>query len=312
MTATWDVVGLGENSVDHVYVLPGAPATRTKAQAISHRVRFGGQVATTLCACAAFGLRASYIGAFGDDADGVHLRAALGSRGLDLRQARTRPVANRSALVLVDGSTGDRSVYWMRDAALTMRPGELDARHIARCRLLHVDATDEDAALSAAGIARAAGIPVTCDIDTVTPGAVRLLAAVSVPILAETVAEALTGEPDLDRALRALRRMHAGPICVTLGSAGSVMLDGDAVHRAPAFQVEAVDTTGAGDVFRGAFIHGLLRGDAPPDILRVANAAAALSCLHEGAIDGVPTRDAVEAFLAERDRSTERTRPGCG
>jgi sulfofructose kinase len=118
-----------------------------------------------------------------------------------------------------------------------------------------------------------------------------------VPILAEHVPRALTGESDLERALRMLRKSHGGPLCVTLGARGSMLLDGDQLYRVRAPSVHAVDATGAGDVFRGAFIDALLRGDNPVDILRFANAVAALSCTREGALDSVPTRREVEEFL---------------
>ena len=104
-----------------------------------------------------------------------------------------------------------------------------------------------------------------------------------------SVPQALTGEADVERALRALRRHHDGLLCVTRGARGAVLLDGDDLHQVQACVVDVVDTTGAGDVFRGAFIYALLNGDAPADILRFANAAAAISCTREGAIGSVPT-----------------------
>src|SRR5262249_50599907 len=92
-----------------------------------------------------------------------------------------------------------------------------------------------------------------------------------------------------ERALRKLRLRHSGMLCVTLGAQGAVLLDGDRFHHQPAFQVDAVDTTGAGDVFRGAFIAALLRGEKPEEMMRFANAAAGVSCTKLGAINGVPT-----------------------
>jgi len=124
---------------------------------------------------------------------------------------------------------------------------------------------------------------------------------VTVPILAEHVPAALTGEDDIPRALRALRRDHHTMIVVTLGTRGAMLLEGDVVHHVPAFEVDAVDTTGAGDVFRGAFIYAMLRGDGPLELLRFASAAAAVSCTREGAMDGVPTLGEVERVLTMRN-----------
>ena len=301
MRPHWDVVGVGESSVDHVYQLPSRPEANVKMEVVARDTRHGGQVATALCSCAALGLRPSYAGVFGTDTDGVALRDTLRRRGVDVTNAAVRPGRHRSAVVLVDGRSGDRSIFWSRDAALVLRPVDLDAAHLRSARLLHVDNVDEEGAVAAATIARGAGMPVTCDIDRVTALTPTLLALVTMPILAEHVPEALTGERDAERALRRMRESHDGCLTVTLGTRGALMLAGDEVYRASGHAVRVVDTTGAGDVFRGAFIDAYLRGEPPPVVLRFANAAAALSCTRAGAIDSVPSRDEIERLLANAD-----------
>jgi sugar/nucleoside kinase (ribokinase family) len=294
----WDVVGLGENSVDYVYRLPTLPAPNAKIPISSRSVTCGGQVATTICACAALGLRTRYVGTFGSDENGRRIREALVSRGVDVSASPVRHAPNRCAVILVDERTGERIVLWERDPALALSAGDVRPEDIVHSRVLHVDAVDEEAALAAAGAARGAGVRVTSDIDHAGGRTAALLDAVDVALLAEHVPYALTGEPDVERALRALRTRHAGWLCVTLGARGAVLLAGDRLHAAPAFAVDAVDTTGAGDVFRAGFIYALLRGSTPADILRFANAAAAVSCTHAGAIDSVPTLDAVMKLAA--------------
>ena len=116
-----------------------------------------------------------------------------------------------------------------------------------------------------------------------------LIDAVTIPIFAEHVPAALTGEADLSAALQQLRRPHHSMLCVTLGARGALLVAGRNVIQDPGMAVKAVDTTGAGDVFRGAFIYALLRGDAPRDIVRFANAAAAISCTRMGAMASVPS-----------------------
>jgi sugar/nucleoside kinase (ribokinase family) len=101
----------------------------------------------------------------------------------------------------------------------------------------------------------------------------------------------------MERALRKLRGPGSRLVCVTLGRRGAMLLDGDRIHHEPGVAVNAIDTTGAGDVFRGAFIYALLRGDAPPEILRFANAAAAVSCTRPGALDSVPTLAEIAELL---------------
>jgi sugar/nucleoside kinase (ribokinase family) len=120
-------------------------------------------------------------------------------------------------------------------------------------------------------------------------------------MFAEHVPPALTGVTDAAGALRALRRSHDGILCVTLGVRGAMALDGDRLIHVPAFAVEAVDTTGAGDVFRGAFIYGYLEGWPLDETMRFANAAAAVSCTRLGAMASVPSREEAERFLAKAE-----------
>jgi len=296
----WDVVGVGANSVDYVYRLPAYPepeGLRSKLRISSHRISCGGQIATTLCTCAAMGLRTKYVGAVGADGNGQRMRAELHHRRIDTTGIVERDALNAYAVILIAEDIGERVVLWDRSEGLALRPEELPREAIASARALHVDDVDQDAGIAAGRIGHQAGVIVTSDIDRVTDRTDELIATVSIPIFAEHVPPALTGEPDPERALRKLRRRHSGLLCVTLGAQGSMLLDGDRVHHQPAFPITPIDTTGAGDVFRGAFIVALLRGDAPADILRFANAAAAVSCTRPGAIDGVPTIADAESLI---------------
>jgi sulfofructose kinase len=297
--SAYDVIGIGENSVDLVYRVPHLTGAGDKVRATGCRRLLGGQVATTLATCAGFGLRTRYVGTFGNDDHGRLIRSELEQRGIDTSFASVRYAANRHAVILVDQRTGERTIVWQRDPALTLQPEQVTSDMLDGARLLHVDNVDEDAAVAAARLARGAGLIVTTDIDQVSERTPELVAAATFPILAERVPGALTGEADPVRALRAMRRQHDGMLCVTLGTRGSMLLDGDELYHAPAFRVHAVDSTGAGDVFRGALIASLLRGDAPETMLRFANAAAALSCTREGAIAGVPSLADVTHILAE-------------
>jgi sugar/nucleoside kinase (ribokinase family) len=292
----FDVVGIGENSIDYVYELPVYPQLRgptAKTRIDTRRVSPGGQVATTLCTCAAMGLSTSYVGALGNDDGGRLVRDELTKRGVDLSHSTTRDAPNRYAVILVDKMTGERVVLWQRDSSLELHARDINPGVIRSARLLHVDDLDIEASIQAARIAREGGLPVTSDIGHATYGTHLLIAeltdAVTVPIFAEGGPEALTGEDDPERALRALQQPHHRFVCVTLGARGAMMLEGNTVHTEPGVRVQAVDTTSAGDVFRGAFIYALLRGDAPREILRFANAAAALSCTKVGAMSSVPT-----------------------
>ena len=167
----WDVIGIGESSIDEVFRLPGVLGPNVKLPVSSKQIRYGGQVATTLATCASFDLRTALLGTTGDDDDVKGLRKTLDDRGVDTSLLIRRPVPHRRAMVLVSEQTGDRAVLWERDARLALTPDEIPRATIEGARLLHVDDVDVEAALVAARIACQAGIPVTSDIDQNTPAA---------------------------------------------------------------------------------------------------------------------------------------------
>ena len=296
----WDVVGVGASCIDHVCrmpVFPVAGTDRSKIRLTSESVMCGGQTATALAACRAFGLRTKYVGAVGDDESGARISRELQARGIDTTDVvRVPGVPSATATILID-DTGDRLVLWHRDPALVTALARLPIDAIRTARLVHVDDVDEQAAVASAKMARDGGAIVTCDIDHVTPRTAELMSLVSMPIFAEHLPRELTGEPDIERALRILRRRHPGLLVVTLGDRGAAALDREAFVQAPACRVDAVDTTGAGDVFRAGFIYAVLQGLPIAETLRLANAAAAAKCMRLGAMGGVPSFEAVRALL---------------
>lgn len=288
------VVGFGESSVDHVYVLPELPRAGTSKLRISSSfTACGGQVATTMAACAAFGMSAAYLGPIGHDEDGRSILAELNARGVDTSRALVRPATTRYAVILVDEKRGDRIVLAERDAALDVPPHDLTSERIRDARVVHVDGVDEPAALQLARLARGAGAIVTCDVDTVTSRTTELLDAVTHPILAADVPRRLTGIDDLEGSLRALRKDHPGLLCVTLGERGAAALDGERFLHVPALAVRAIDTTSAGDVFRAGFIYALVERWPVDRLLRFANAAAAAACTRPGALTSIPSLEDV-------------------
>lgn len=297
-----DVAGFGASAVDLVYVLPAYPTpdgSLAKLPIQAHFISSGGQIATAMAGCAALGLRAAFLGLTGNDAHGGRIREELARRGVDVSGATIANAPQPYSVILLAEDQGERIVLWHRDPDARFTPDDVSraAPAMARARLLHVDDVDVQASLAAARVAREAGRMITTDIDRVTEHTTELIRVATHPILAEHVPAKLTGESDLVCALRKLRALNEGPLVVTRGAQGAIALEGDAVIEAPGFRVHAVDTTGAGDVFRAGFITALLEGRPLADVLRFANATAASSCTRRGAIASVPSRADVEALL---------------
>jgi len=297
-----DVAGLGLNSVDLLAVVAEYPACNTK-QRLQRFARLpGGQIATAMAVCAKLGWKARYIGSFGDDDMGAWSRESLIREGVDISASRTvAGASNQFAIVLVDARSGDRTVLWDRHPGLTMDSAAVPRAAVTSGRLLIVDCHETAAATRAARLARDAGIPTIVDVERVRPGIDELLQQIDAIIAAQGFPTELTGYEEPGRALEAMALEFAAPlVCVTLGADGSLARAGGREFRTAAFQVDCVDSTGAGDAFRGGFAAGCLR--APDghieDVLVFANAVAALNCRALGARGGIPTPQEVADLLA--------------
>ncbi|NQW02437.1 MAG: ribokinase [Acidobacteria bacterium] len=321
----FDVVGLGENSVDLLAVVQHFPVPNEKLEMQDLTTRVGGQVATAVVACARLGQRTRYIGSFGNDAHASLVQAALAGEGIDLSACRVVPASNRTALIVVDLVTGTRTVMWRRGVELDRPAMAVPDAVVSGARVLLVDATDPIAATTAAMQAGAARVPVVLDVDTVVEGLDRLLPHVDVIVAADGFAEAMTGERSRSDAMRVLFDAYRPALLIiTLGADGAVAWDGARQWLSPGFEVPVVDTTGAGDAFRGGFISAWVEegrsGGRPAlrKLLEEANAVAALNCLALGAQGGLPTRAELNAFVTDRPRArskgtrdvTRRSRPG--
>lgn len=297
----FDVAGLGLNSVDLLAVVAEHPAPNTKQRLQRFAKLPGGQIATALSACARLGWTATYVGRFGDDEFGALSRAALGNAGVDVSAARAVPGAtNQFAVILVDARTGERTVLWDRHPGLRMDPLDVPEAAVTSGRLLIVDCHETAAATQAARYARSAGIPTIVDVEKVRPAMADLLQQIDAIIAAQDFPTALTGYEDVGRALLALADEYRAPVvCVTLGADGSLARCGGREIRTPAFKIDCVDSTGAGDAFRGGFAAGCLAmpDAAIEDVLRYANAVAALNCRALGAQGALPTRAEVERLI---------------
>jgi sugar/nucleoside kinase (ribokinase family) len=306
--AAFDVVGLGQCSIDHVALVAAFPPYAGKVAMRGYRRLPGGQIATALLACARLGLRSAFVSSVGDDGVAEAVLAPLRAAGIDVSRVLEIPGAtSQLALIVVDESSGERTVIWHRDPRLAIPRERLARADVERGRALHLDAGDPEVAIWAARTARAAGIPVFADVDTVAPGVDEVLRSVDFPIVSTQFAEARFG--GAEAALRGLAALGARYPVVTLGERGAVGGSGPEPLASPAFQVEVKDTTGAGDVFHGAFVVAVLEGAGPEAALRIANGAAAMNCRALGAQGGLPTRAELESFLATAPLLNRRALP---
>lgn len=304
-----DVVGLGLNATDTVLTVREFPALGGKERIASLTRQPGGQVATALVTCQRLGLKSRYIGKVGDDERGKIQLASLRREGLNIRHVCVaRGTPNQLAYIIVDQKTGERTVFWDRDPRLAVKPSEVPKEAICSARLLHIDGCDVEAALKAARWAREAGIPVTADLDTVYKRVEKLFPVIDYLIASANFLPAVTGQDDPFRVLEYMAVEYGirAP-GMTLGRDGALVYWQGRFHYSPGFVVETVDTTGAGDVFHGAFIYGLLARWEMKRILDFSNAMAGLNCTALGARGRIATRAEAERLMASGSRHVNRT-----
>jgi len=301
-----DLVGVGVNATDTIIELPHFPSLDTKMELTSARVLAGGQVATAVAACAAWGLKTRYMGRIGDDAAGQLQRREFARAGVDAHLIVVNDCPSQSSYILVDQHTGERTILWQRDARQALQPGDIQKECVRNARLLHVDGHDTHAAAAAARWAREAGIPVTADLDNIYAGLPELLAVTDYAITSQEFPARLTGERDLLKSLPMIRRRFGCHVVgVTLGKDGALVWDGSRFFYSPAYQVAARDTTGAGDVFHAAFAYGILQGWPLPRLLDFSCAAAALNCTATGARGGIRPIAEIQALQQKCQRYPE-------
>ncbi len=297
---SFDVVGMGLNSVDFLTIIPQFPEPNAKMRIRQFSKQGGGQVATAMVALARWGLRTKYIGKVGGDELGSFSLDSIRQEGVDVSSVMIEPDAtNQFAVILVDGISGERTILWDRDEKLMYRPGELKREEVCSGKILHLDGHDIQAAIQCARWAKAEGMPTVIDIDKVEPLTRELIKEIDFVITSSRFPSLFTEIHDPEKALLKLQQYTDGFLCATLGAEGAMALVNGKIIYSKGFSIKAIDTTGAGDVFHAGFIYGLFQNWEVEEILKFANAVAALKCRHLGGRKGIPTLDQVQTFLSE-------------
>jgi sulfofructose kinase len=303
----FDVVGVGLNATDTLLLVPRFPAYAGKEPFTEEILSPGGQVASAMVTCARLGLRVKYIGTVGDDERGRIQMESLRNSGINLDHVQVRQgCANQSAYILIDNTTGERTVLWRRPECLKLDPSEIREEMIASARLLHIDGHDTPAVQRAARFARAHGIPVTVDVDTLYHGFDGVLPFVDYLVTSSEFPAQWTNERDPFVALERIQNEYGMKVAaMTLGAHGALARCGGRFHYSPAFVVNCVDTTGAGDVFHGAFCYSVLKGMTIERTLDLCNAMAALNCTALGARGGIRGLDEAEVLMNRAERRVQ-------
>ena len=205
--------------------------------------------------------------------------------------------ASAMAVILVDPVGGDRTILWSRGTVPHLEPARDPAALLADRDLLYVDGHEPAAACALATSARVMGLPVVMDAGSVRQGSADLAGLCSDVISSRIFAPDLAGTSDPVAALVELRRRGPQRVALTCGTDGVLALEDGICFGVPAFEVEAVDTTGAGDVFHAGYAYARAEGRVFREALRFGAATAALKCRDFGGRRALPSRGEVVRMM---------------
>jgi len=301
MAGLQTVTGVGTAVVDYVGVVDQFPGPDTQVELKTFSKQTGGNVATAMVTLARLGAQASFLGKFGDDELGKMVHAGLTANQVDLAGSLVEVGGSMGfAFIIVEAGTGKRTILWTGEGKSHLAPDELNRETILASRYLHLDHYSMDAAIAAARIAKEGNVQVVLDAEGLPSGMEDLLPMVDVLITCASFAYEFTGADNCNAALDALlEKTAAHTVAITAGEQGSYCRTANDTHRQLAFPINAVDTTGCGDVYHGAFIFGLLQNWPLARIAEFSSAAAALNCRGLGGQSAIPDRKEVDAFLVK-------------
>jgi sugar/nucleoside kinase (ribokinase family) len=291
-----DVIGIGTPCFDILARISKLPKENQGATIQEYSFQGGGKVPTAIITLARLGARCGMVGTVGGCSYGEFCLNDFKRHGIDTSKIMIDQTGETPfSIVLADEQTHGRSIMYHEGTARSIEMNDLDKKYIQSARYLHLcDASPET--IQAAKWAREKGTCVVYDADY-QPGLDKILPLIDVFIASEFYYKAVFQDKDYERNSKKMQDMGPDTVVITLGERGCVGIKGNRFFSEEGFHVEVKDTTGAGDVYHGAFIYGLLHNWDIQKTARFANAVAAIKCTRVGGRAGIPSLKTVIHYL---------------
>lgn len=292
-----DVIGIDAPCMDFLVNLERLPQSNCSMPILQSSWQGGGKAATAMIALARLGGRCGIVADIGSDLFGDVIEWDFRRHNIDTSHLRRVEGQGTSlSLVMSDRETNGRSVIWQGGGAGLV--SEIDADYLRQARYLHVPNVTGVFG-RAIGIVRAAGGKVVIDADRYDPAIMEKLDSIDVFIASEFFFDKVSNGRDVETCCREIQAKGPGIVVFTFGDKGCAGIGPDGeFFSEPCFRVPVVDTTGAGDVFHGAFIYGLLQGWEARRCARWSSAVSAIKVTRLGGRAGIPDAAMTEKFLA--------------
>jgi len=284
-----DVLGIGYAAIDYLFVVPRFPHLDEKLEYTDFSIQGGGPAATALVTLARLGVKVSYAGCIGDDKEGDFIAGEFEKEHVDTTHLiRQKNKSSPFSFIMVDAQTGKRTILWRRKQLDPYPEKLINEAMLKRCKILHLDGFEPEAAMKAVKLARKNNVTVVVDGGSVKEGSEMLLKESDYFVASEVFSRTYTGEEDKIKALKSLYKENKRCVVITFGEEGSVGIRRGKILEIPAYKVNVNDTTGAGDVYHGAFVYGILQGWDLKKKMKFASAVAAIKCMFLGGREGIP------------------------
>lgn len=290
------VVCVGHASHDLIFVVPHHPSPDEKIFADEFLACGGGPAANAAVTVARLGFRSAFVGYLGEDVYGAAHCEELRNEGVDAGHVVRGGEATPLSVILVKPD-GRRSLVNYKGRTRHLEVAEVNADFLVESAgVILFDGHEPRVSPALAETARRRGVPTVLDAGSLHAGTRDLLAYADHVVASEKFAAQWLGSNDPDSALDRLAEI-APSVVITLGERGLIWRRGLDCGSVPAPPIVAIDTTGAGDAFHGAFALAVALGWEWREVLRYASAAGALCCMRLGARLGIPDARQVQALL---------------
>ena len=306
-----DVVGYGEAAIDFIIRTEAIKRFDDKVWAKSYVRQLGGVTANFCVGLSRLSRKTAFMGAVGDDPDGVEIRGGLEREGVDTRALVTIPGKGSPVNYIVTEEGGSRLILQSPNMTGTqLKPEDLREDSIPDCRVFHTSAIVPDTAAKAASISKGRGATISFDLERHVADMGRkkigpLLAITDILFTGPDALE-LLGLSTGASSIRDLVREGPKVVLLKKGKEGVTVFTQEQQVAVGSYRVDVVDATGAGDAFAAGFISDFLKGASLAEAAAYGNAVAAIKCMKMGAQAGLPKQKEVESFIIERGRPAIR------
>ncbi len=294
------IVGFGIACLDYLFVAPKATPGGF-APILDYKVEGGGLTGTALVAASRLGARAIMLGRIGSDDIGEQIVKGLEAEGVDTSHLIRLPGATSYfSVVHVDAETAERTIYGREEQNMECSTDLIPLEVISKAEVLVLDPHWPEGALVVARKARELGVPIVLD-SSLKPSHMDVVSESDYAIVSRSAAIKFAGTEDCIQAAQMLRSLGPKTAVITCGSEGVYYVSDNVEGYVPAFELKAVDTTGAGDVFHGAFAFAIAQEWDLREVIIFASAVAAIKCTELGGRAGIPSLEETLRFLQEHD-----------